>query len=434
MQHYKKWAARGRLLVWGLLVLAALYFNLRLYRSSPLAKKVDQVPPELVAQLVAGQAALDDGCADQMQEHFPEGYYFSYLFHGLTWVELAMRDPAYTDEATRQAILCLDKLNSAQGRRPFPAQLPPRHGMFYCAWKGSLRAGVVLIQQGGDADQLAQLQIECDALAKAIQASETPFLASYYGSAWPCDTVPAIHAMRVHDHVTGENRYGETIDQWLRDAQERLDPETGLLPHTAELPRGQDVGVARATSQMIMLRLLPDIDPTLAAQQYEIFRERYVTTLLGAPCVLEYPSGISGNGDVDSGPLIFGRSLSATVLMMGVAQIYGDHEVADAIAQTGEAVGLPWTTNGQKQYAGGIMPIGDIMVTYAHVARPWIAKQQHYPESKHDVSAWWRWPIHGVSLIVLLPAAYYFIRRRMRSANEGEGEEDSKAKETKPMT
>ncbi|WP_146115760.1 MULTISPECIES: hypothetical protein [Pirellulaceae] len=416
MQQYRKWAARGRMVVWGLLALAVFYFNVRLYGTSPLVKEVDQVPPELVAQLAASRAALDAGSASQMQEHFPEGFYFSYLFHGLTWVELAMRDPTYTDQATDEAKLCLDKLNSAQGRRPFPVQLPPGHGMFYCAWKSSLRAGLVMVQQGSDVDQLALLQNECDAIAEAIETSQTPFLASYYGSAWPCDTVPAIHAMRVYDHVTGENRYDETIDHWLREASQRLDPETSLLPHTAELPSGQAVGVARATSQMIMLRLLPDIEPAFAKQQYEIFRERFQTTLLGAPCLLEYPTGISGSGDVDSGPLIFGRSLSATVLMMGIAQIYGDHSVADAIAVTGEAVGLPWTTHGQKQYAGGILPIGDLMVTYAHVARPWIAKQEHYPESMHHVSAWWRWSIHAVSTIVLLPAVVYLVCWRMRSA------------------
>lgn len=422
MQHYKKWAARGRMVVWGLLVLAVVYFNLRLYGSSPLVKEVERVPPQLVAQLAAGRAAIDAGCASQMQEHFPEGFYFSYLFHGLTWVELALRDPTYTDQATEEAIFCLQNLNSAKARRPFPAQLPPGHGMFYCAWKCSLRAGVVLIQQGSAADQLAQFQQECDEIAAAIEASETPFLASYHGSAWPCDTVPAIHTLQVYDHVTGEDRYGETIRKWLSDAWERLDPETGLLPHTAELPRGQDVGVARATSQMIMLRLLPDIDPALAKQQYETFRERYLTTFLGAPCVLEYPSGITGSGDVDSGPLIFGRSLSATVLMMGVAQIYGDQSVADTIAQTGEAVGLPWTTQGQKRYAGGILPIGDIMVTYAHVARPWIAKQEHHPQSEHHVSAWWRWPIHAVSLIVLLPVVIYLIRRRARKEVSSDGD------------
>jgi len=215
-----------------------------------------------------------------------------------------------------------------------------------------------------------------------------------------------------------EDRYGEVVAAWLKDTRERLDPETGLIPHTAGLPAGQDVGVARATSQMIMLRLLPDIDPAFAKQQYETFRKRHLTTFLGAPCLLEYPYGISGSGDVDSGPLIFGRSLSATVLMMGVAQIYGDQSMANAIAQTGEAIGVPWTSQGKKRYAGGVLPIGDMMVAYAHVARPWISKREHFPEAEYLVTRWWRWPIHAFSMVMFLLVALFFWRRRFLASIE----------------
>lgn len=151
--------------------------------------------------------------------------------------------------------------------------------------------------------------------------------------------------------ITKEGRYSETITKWLTAARERLDPKTGLLPHTASLPDGRRVGVTRATSQGIILRLLPDIDPEFAKAQYELFRTRFLTTFAGAPCVLEYPSGVSGSGDVDSGPLIFGRSLSGTVMMIAVAQIDGDQSLANAITQAGETVGLPWTSSGQKNYA-----------------------------------------------------------------------------------
>lgn len=399
------WIGRARAIIWTLIIGAVLYFNLRLYSASPLARQNDQVPPQLLVQLAANHAAIEAGYPAQMQELFPEGYYFCFLVHGLGNVELAMRDPSYSDEAIAEATWCLDQLDSPEGKAPFPIALPPDHGMFYSAWKCSLRSGVVALGQGNNAEQLDRLRQECDAIATALADSPTPFLPSYYGSAWPCDTVPAIHALSVYDRVTKEDRYRGVIANWLEDARERLDPETGLLPHTANLPDGKHVGVSRATSQMIMLRLLPDIDPPFAKQQYETFRERHLTTFLGAPCLLEYPSGISGPGDVDSGPLIFGRSLSATVLMMGVAQIYGDQSVADAIAQSGEVVGLPWTWWGKKQYAAGLMPIGDIMVTYAHVARPWFAKTQHFPNSEHHVSAWWRWKIHAISIVAFLPIA-----------------------------
>ena len=78
--------------------------------------------------------------------------------------------------------------------------------------------------------------------------------------------------------------------------------------------------------------------------------------------MLEYPSGMSGSGDIDSGPLIFGRSLSATVLMMNAAQTYGDMDFANAIGQAGETAGLPWTSAEQKHD----------MPAYFQLATPWL--------------------------------------------------------------
>jgi hypothetical protein len=161
---------------------------------------------------------------------------------------------------------------------------------------------------------------------------------------------------------------------------------------------------------MIILRCLPDIDPALAKSQYECFRERFLTTFVGLPCVLEYPGGVVGPADVDSGPLILGRSLSATVLAMGVAQIYGDQALANAIAQTGETIGLPWTSQGRKQYVGGVLPIGSIIVAYSQVARPWFSSRDHHPSAEYAVSMLWRWKVHAISMTVFLPAILSIFR------------------------
>ncbi|QOV88179.1 hypothetical protein [Humisphaera borealis] len=408
-----------RLLIacWLVAVGAVLLFNVRLYCASPLARHPSEAPPTLVAQLAANRAALDAGSPAQMQKLFPEGFYFSYVFHGLTWVELAMRDPSHTRQAIDEAVGCLAQLESPAGREPFPPNLPPERGMFYSAWKCSLRAGIVVLQQGRDPNQLRDLQRDCDAIAATLGNSKTPFPPSYENAAWPCDTLPAIHALAAYDRVTGENRYRDVIAVWLSAARNRLDPATGLFPHTAGLPDGQPGSVARATSQVVILRYLPDIDPAFARSQYQTFRDRFVTTFAGVPCVLEYPSGIEGPGDVDSGPLIFGRSPSATAMMMGIAQIYGDLPLADAIAQAGETVGMPWTSEGQKRYIGGQLPIGDIIVAHAHVTRPWFAGQQHEPDVKYAVSSLWRWKTHALSMVVLLPVIPFAIRRLRRKRN-----------------
>lgn len=371
-------------------------------------------------QLRSNRKAIDRGAPARMQVLFPEGAYFCYVLHGLTWVEVGLRDPSLVPEALLEAQHGLAGLDLAECRQPFEPDLPPDHGMFYSAWKAHLQAGIVLLQQGQDIDDLDSLRTQCDAIVESLEAAETPFLASYRGCVWPCDTVPAIHALKIYDHVTNENRYQDSITKWLDDVATRLDPETGLIPHTAKAYQGQPSNVARATSQAILLRMLPDIDPQFSAAQYEIFRRRYLKPLIGLPCVREYPTEVGGKGDVDSGPLIFGRCLSATVFTIGLAQIYGDQAVADAISTTGEVVGLPWTSGDEKRYVGGVLPVGEIMVAYSQNARCWLGGSEHLPSSTHKVSKFWRLPVHLISSLMLIPTMIGLARRLRRNRTAAE--------------
>ena len=229
--------------------------------------------------------------------------------------------------------------------------------------------------------------------------------------------------MKTYDSITGEQRYQAVIDKWLADARDRLDPTTGLIPHVSLLPDGRNNSVARATSQMILLRLLPDLDAEFAKQQYEAFRERFLTKFIGIPCVFEYPDGAGSIGDVDTGPLIFGRSISATVFMIGTAQVFEDQPTADAIAIAGETVGLPWTTGDKKSYVAGVLPIGDIMVAYSHNARPWFVGQQHVP-TEVPLSRFWRLWVHAISFLFFVPTIILW-RLRVKKRNASTGTEST---------
>ncbi|GLY94294.1 hypothetical protein Acsp02_15500 [Actinoplanes sp. NBRC 103695] len=72
-------------------------------------------------------------------------------------------------------------------------------------------------------------------------------------------------------------------------------------------------------------RFLVDIDPVFAARQYRVFRERFRPF---GPAIREFPTGVAGEGDVDSGPLPLGISLSATAVTMGAARGQGDDRSA----------------------------------------------------------------------------------------------------------
>jgi hypothetical protein len=132
--------------------------------------------------------------------------------------------------------------------------------------------------------------------------------------------------------------------------------------------------------------------------------------------VREYPKGVGGRGDVDSGPLILGIGLPATVVAMGAAQVQHD-PLADRLAREGDLVGLPLTGLKTKRYLFGALPIGDAFLAWSISARPMVASDQ--PELDGD-SGWWRLPwlfLLWLPALVLWGFAGFRRRRRRRRAH-----------------
>lgn len=386
------------------LTLAVLLPNLRLYLPRATDYGPDRVGGDVVPQLRFVGAALRDGAGARMQEFFPEGCFFSHALYGLAWVEVGLRQPAATPsraEALREARWALARLDSPAGRSAFAPALAPPYGVFYAGWSGWLRGGVLLLQDAADRDpaEVARFAADCAALAAAFDRGPTPFLTAYPGQAWPVDSVVAVAALRLHDALLPA-RFAPTIARWLAAARERLDPATGLLPHRVEPGTGRPLEGARGSSQSIIARFLVEIDPDWGREQYALFRRQFVTTLGGIPGVREYPTGVTGRGDVDSGPLLFGLSASATTVALGAALVHGDRALADPLLHTGEAAGLPLSWRGTKRYAFGQLPVGDAFLVWAKTARPWIAPAA-VASLPPVVRPRWRLPPHGLSLAAL---------------------------------
>ena len=74
--------------------------------------------------------------------------------------------------------------------------------------------------------------------------------------------------------------------------------------------------------------------PGLRPRAVPAVPHRFVVSPLGlGPAVREYPRGLDGPGDVDSGPLPLGVSFSATVVTLGAAQVQGDRRAGRRAGQ-----------------------------------------------------------------------------------------------------
>ncbi|PRY44897.1 hypothetical protein [Umezawaea tangerina] len=364
-------------------------------------------------QLEFLRAALDGGAGEEAQGLFPEGYFFLNALYGLSWVEIGMRRPAdERDSALREARFALGHLESPAGRAPFNADLVPPYGVFQRGWTNWVRGGVLGLQpaERRDPGELARFVEDSAALGAAFDGSTSPYLEAYPGQAWPVDSTVAMASLRLHDSLLPA-RFGPTVQRWVREVGERLDPRTGLLPHRVDPGTGMPAEMARGSSQSLVQRFLPEIDPDFAREQYQRFRDLYVISPLGlGPAVREYPVGVDGPADVDSGPLPLGVSLSASAVAIGAAQVHGDDRLAGALANYAELLALPVDTPWTKRYAFGLLPIGDAFLAWSKTARPWVS-QAAAPAP--GVSSWWRAPL--LALLAVLGAVPWvpaLLRRR----------------------
>ncbi|MEV0331286.1 hypothetical protein [Nocardia sp. NPDC050717] len=359
---------------------------------------ITEQPGSTERQLTFVRAALDSGADTAAQQQFPEGHFFLNALYGISWVQAAHTEPALRDTALRESRWALDRLESEQGRAAFSPALRPAYGIFWAGWTNWLR-GAILSLDASDRAEVQRFSAHSAEIAQAFAASETPFLQAYRGQAWPVDSTVAMASLRLHDHLL-DDRYAAVTARWLDAARARLDPATGLLPHEVS-PDGTQLDGARATSQSVIHRFLPEIDAAFAREQYAVYRDRYLAYPGGfGPALREYPHGVDGVGDVDSGPLVAGISLSATVVGLGAARVNGDSGLAAAIGAEGELLGLPVDLPGSKRYAFGLAPIGDAFVVWSSTARLLTTE----PAVGDWETRWWRAPWLAVlGLLALAP-------------------------------
>ncbi len=214
-----------------------------------------------------------------------------------------------------------------------------------------------------------------------------------------------VAALAIHDRIRTP-RCGPLIERWMAAATTRMDP-SGALSHSANSITGSPLGGVRGSSLALMSRVLIDVDRTFAAQQYAVLRSNFVGFHALVPGVREYPVGIDGAHDIDSGPLVLGYSGPATVVGAAAARAHGDEALAQTLFGVVEMAGFAWQWKAERRYLFGLVPVGDAFIVWARATTPIV----HDVESLISVPAWWRWPWHALSLLLLMLLSWPLHRR-----------------------
>lgn len=357
--------------------------------------------PDVGAQVRFLDAAVDDGAGESMQQLFPEGEYFLLVLSGLA-------APADEELTTEQQVAVmterLERIGQAEVSAPFAGSAGTEHGAFYHGW--TLLLEVERARLSGEQPHRQRVRAQAERLADALAAAPSGYLESYAGQTWPVDNVVAAAALARADDLLGLPEVGRTVAAWPERVAATRDPGTGLLPHRVD-GQGQTLDGPRATSQSLIQLFWPEIDPASAPEQWQRFVDTFVDRRAGLVGVREHPKGVDRGGDVDSGPLVLGVSLSATVVTLGAARAHGDLALAEGLSREGELLGLPVQLAGQRRYAGGVLPVGDAFLAWART----VPAAEPEVDSGAPAPSWWAWALLPLGLAAVIQVAPRVSRR-----------------------
>lgn len=391
-----------------------LRINFKLYSENYAYSKKKE---DIIYQLNYLESELKKkNLAERMQQVFPEGYVFINALYGLSWCELALSDPQNIDikeKAIKESLYAYNEVNSEKAKWTFDNNIKPINGIYYFGWKNYLLSKILSIDTSfyGSESYVNDFEVQCTNLANILKESGNPYLQSYSGNSWPADMFVAMASLKNFDKIF-KPRYESEINNWIKIVKSRLDPVTHMIPHKVDSKTGISIQGARGCSMSLILRMLAEIKPDFAYEQFRLFNKNFVTTTFGLPSVREYPKGQNGFGDVDSGPVIFGVGFSGTIVMIGTFSKFKLANLAEKQYKTINAFGFGYTSGAQKKYLFGSLPMADAFIAWGRATE---LNNSEYSDALEDG---WRTKFQVLSLLIIIILwLIYFQRNLIRKIN-----------------
>lgn len=209
-------------------------------------------------------------------------------------------------------------------------------------------------------------------LARRVAASPSGLIETYPGEAYPVDVSSIVGAVAVHDRVTG-GHHPELLAHFRKQLRARyLDPQSGLLSQCARADIGAPLGPARGSGTALATYFISFADRALARDLYRGLQKNS-GSVAGFGGAFEYGPGVSGGGDVDSGPVLLGVGVSTTGFMLAGAKIFGDEKRFRTLMRTTSLFGMPHQQQDRLHFAAG-GPLGDAILLAMITAGPGVAK------------------------------------------------------------
>ncbi|MBN2801088.1 MAG: hypothetical protein JXX28_18260 [Deltaproteobacteria bacterium] len=206
-------------------------------------------------------------------------------------------------------------------------------------------------------------------LTARMEAAEGHRLETYPGETYPPDLASLAGAVALHGRATGAPHPEQR--GWIAALDGWIDPRSGLLVQSLarggaplDAPRGSGTGLGAWFTSFADRPLSERLYRGLVAHRRSV---------LGFGAVREYPLGTSGWGDIDSGPVLFGVSVSATGFALSSARVHRDQAVYTELLRTATLFGMPLRRGARSTFVTG-GPLGDAILLAMLSAGPGAAR------------------------------------------------------------
>lgn len=304
-----------------------------------------------------------------------EWVFGTYMMAAMGFGQVAQLHPTSRAEHLKLMELCIEELLTERVRRfdtdSWNADALESLGTHqgHVAYLGYLNLALGLHRQLDPDSRFQDLNDRVtEALWRRYRASRTKMLATYPNQYFPVDNLAAIGALGLHARATGTER--DVQLKALVDAvhQRYLEPATGLLIQRVDQD-GRPVDAGRGSGSALGAYFASWASPALAASLHAAVKRHLARAPLGFGMVREYAYE-GGPGDIDSGPLVLGMSISATGFSLGSARVAGDLEHFESVYRTAHLFGAPTSTGSSTAFVTG-GPLGNaLMLALLTAPRP----------------------------------------------------------------
>ena len=208
------------------------------------------------------------------------------------------------------------------------------------------------------------------AFARRIRAATDGIIETYPGEVFPADISTLFASVGLHVHATGDAAaLADVLPMWAARMEPVFaHPTYGVLVQSLA-PDGTVRDGARASGTALAAYALTFADRAASERLLVALEKGCLTGFLGFGAVREYPRGLDGSGDIDSGPVLFGTSVSATGFALASLRVHGRRDAYRSIIRTVNLFGVPVdTAAGRHHITGG--PIGDAVLLALMTAAP----------------------------------------------------------------